>query len=115
MPTVFLALLLAIYPPKPDLSLKFKDISITRAMSLAKTFGMSVELPIKLEGRIGLLVIELRGKLVQMKLERVMLDNDASKEPAIRNATAIYSRTTQVWLIRAEALGGVIELEGKLP
>ena len=115
MQTALLVILLAIHPPKPDLSLKFKDISITRAMSLAKTFGMSVDLPFKLEGRIGLLVIELRGKLVQMKLERVMLDNDTSKEPAIRNATAIYNRTTQAWMIRAEALGGVIELEGKLP
>lgn len=114
-PKLLLAVLLFAYPVKPDMSLKFKDISVSRAMSLAKTFGVDAELPFKVEGRIGLLAIEFRGKLVQMKLERVTLDNDSTKEPMIRQATAAYNRTTKEWNVRAEALGGLIEVEGVMP
>lgn len=114
-PKLLIAVLLFAYPVKPDMSLKFKDISVSRALSLAKTFGVDAELPIKLEGRIGLLAIEFRGKLVQMRLERVALDNDPVKEPAIRQATATFNRTTKEWNVRAEALGGLIEVTGVMP
>lgn len=115
MPTFFLTLLLAVYQLKPDLSLKFNDISITRSLALAKMFGVILDLPFKLEGRISLLQVEFRNKIVVAKMEKILLDNDSSKEPAIRYLKGHYNRHTAYWDAKAEMLGGLVELTGVIP
>ncbi len=114
MATMFLAMLLTIYPPKPDLAVKFTDISISRTLSLAKTFGIDIDLSkygIKpIEGRIGFIRIELRGNLVFVTIKNVTIKGDP-----IESVVALYHRKTSWWSVKAIALGGVIELEGIVP
>jgi hypothetical protein len=110
MQTILVAVALTIFPPKPDLTLRFNDISITQAIGSAKLVGIKLDLPFKIEGRVGLLVVELRGKVVMVRAERISVAGDY-----VRWVRGYYNRRTEQWALKAEALGGLIELEGVIP
>lgn len=110
MPTIALLCFMAVWSPKPDLTLRFKDISITRALSSAKLVGIKLELPIKIEGRIGQLLIEVRGQWVFMRADAISIVGDP-----VRWVAAVYHRKTEAWWVKAEALGGIIEVNGVIP
>lgn len=110
LPTTFLTLFLAVHPVKADMTLRFQDISIAQAMSAARLVGLKTELPVPLEGRIGMLLIELRGNLVSVNANKLYIQGDP-----IRSIKAYYNRRTEYWHAKAEALGGIIELDGVLP
>jgi hypothetical protein len=72
--------------------------------------GLNIELPIRLEGRIGQLLIEFRGNIVTLHANKFYIQGDP-----IRTIKAYYNRRTEYWYIKAEALGGIIELDGVIP
>jgi hypothetical protein len=110
MQAILVLVTLTIFPPKPDLALRFKDISITQALGAAKLVGIKLELPFKVEGRVGLLLVELRGKVVTLQVEGIRIEGDY-----IRWVRGSYNRRNEQWALKAEALGGLIELEGVIP
>jgi hypothetical protein len=106
-----LAIIFTVFPSKPDMTLKFQDISIIQAWSAAKLAGFKNDLQLfPAEGRIGLLLIEVRGNIVTAKASRFYIKGDP-----VRWVTIMYNRKTEFWYMKAEALGGIIEVEGVFP
>ena len=103
-------LLVTVFPPKPDMTMRFQDISITQALGAARMVGLKTDFPISLEGRLGLLLIEVRGNIVTLQASKISIQGDP-----IRSVKAVYHRRTEEYSIRAEALGGLIELAGVMP
>ncbi len=103
-------LLVSVFPPKPDMTLRFQDISMTQALGAARLVGLKADLPIPLEGRVGFLLIEVRGNIVTLHASRILMQGDP-----IRSINAVYHRRKEEYYVRAEALGGLIELHGVIP
>jgi len=117
-----LGLALGIYPAKPDMSMNFTGIMVPRALALAKTFGIKIEppmlggKPIDVSGcRITKLRIEMRGRLVLATINGFQTHQDSAKEELLRTATMWVNRHSGDFHVKAEALGGLIELTGVLP
>jgi DhnA family fructose-bisphosphate aldolase class Ia len=109
-----LLLLVFVYPPKAELSAKFKDISIMQALRLAKTFGADLDVPIKLEGRIKTFNIEVRTHTITVYAGGFNTVNDYTREP-VQWIRVLYGRKTREYHLKAEALGGLIEVTGVVP
>ncbi len=110
-PTLALSLIFMLCEPRP-LTLKFSDISITKAISTAKLAGIKAELPFKLEGRVGSLRVEIRDHIIIARVERVTVDNDSTKEALVRAMTLHYNRKTGYMSIHSLMLGGLVEITG---
>jgi hypothetical protein len=111
LPTTFLTIILAVYPVKADMTMRFQDISISQALAAARLVGFKPDgVIIPPEGRIGLLLIEFRGNLVTINASNLNIQRDP-----IRWIKAVYNRKTEYWSLKAEALGGIIELDGVMP
>jgi hypothetical protein len=112
MISLFFSLLFLIYPIKPDMSLKFKDISIFQSLNAMRLVGVKTDfIPvIPKEGRIGSIVIEIRGNLVTINANKFYIKGDP-----IVYLKAFYNRKTEYWYLKTEALGGIIEIEGIMP
>jgi hypothetical protein len=112
LPSAFLAILLAVYPIKADMTLRFQDISIMQSLAAARLVGFEADIPsfVPPEGRIGALLIEVRGNIVNINASKLYIQGDP-----IRSLKAFYNRKTDYWYVKAEALGGIIELDGIIP
>jgi hypothetical protein len=108
---LFLILLLTVFPPKADLTMRFTDISIAKTISLAKTMGIKIDFPyLPKEGIIGSLVIEFHGNIVVANANKFYIAGDP-----ITKVKVYYHRKSEYWHIKLHALGGIIEIEGVIP
>lgn len=112
----FIVLFLCISPLKPDLTFRFKDISISQALATFKRYGGSnLELPFEVEGRIKMLVVEMRDFYLTVKATGIQTHNDAAKPQPVETVLIIYQKKTRDFYAKACALGGIVEITGVLP
>lgn len=110
-----LALLLFLYPIQPELSIKFKDISVKASLAAIQEVYPKLDVIPKVEGRVGNLTILKRGNLVVARVKHIMLHNDAAKPQPLESFTVHYNIHTGRYWIHAIALGGIFDLDGELP
>jgi hypothetical protein len=118
-----LLLLLAIYPPKPDMSLSWKDMSVSQALSALKLFaGVALEFndlngkPVRFTGRLMSVKAQIRGRVITAQIEGGVIDGDPLRGiPPIelKEAAAVYNRKTGMYYLKAWLFGGLVTLEGK--
>lgn len=104
-----LILLFAIHPPKYEHRAIFRDISLSQALFAAK-MSLGFDVPIKILGRVKIITIEVRPYYVTAYANGFNVLNDP-----LRWVRIIYARPTREYSLKAEALGGLIELDGTIP
>lgn len=67
---------LVIYPPKPNMTLKFRDISLTQTLALAKLYGFKNETNFLPKGKIGFLLIEVRTNIITVQAKSFYIQGD---------------------------------------
>lgn len=116
-----LALLVA-FPPKPSTAMTWKEISLSGALGFAQLMaGVKLELrdlngaPLKITGRLQLLKVQKRNKIVTGTVEGMVIEGDPLKgipPTVITDALLFYNLHTGAYYLKAKALGGIVELEG---
>jgi hypothetical protein len=112
---VRLAILLwSVLFPEPYVSLKFKDISVSQTLKAGIDLQpklAAVPVPEWLRfGRIKTLEIMVSTEWITLYVNGISIQGDP-----IRWVRGIYHRKLELYYLKAEALGGLIELVGNIP
>jgi hypothetical protein len=94
-------------PPPPTATLTLRDADVATLASLVE---FPAWLKPKLVGRVGLVVLVIRGDRFELKADHFRIPGDP-----IKSVVATGSLAAGTVKVRAEAFGGLAEFEGRVP